>query len=71
MLLSDAVRTAEFWFSDEICSAISLRRMRTDRGAEKPSLTVSPEVWDQLKAYAALTLLEVSEASRAGAGPSE
>ena len=42
MLLSDAVRTAAFWFSDEICWAISLRRMRTDRGAEKPSLTVSP-----------------------------
>ena len=45
--------------------------MSARQAALQQGMTVSPEIWDQLKAYAALTLVEASEASRTGAGPSE
>ena len=41
------------------------------RAALQQGMTVSPNVWNQLKAYAALTLVQASEASRTGAGPSD
>ena len=34
-------------------------------------LAVDPEVWQQLKDFAAKTLVEASEQSRSGAGPAE
>jgi hypothetical protein len=34
-------------------------------------LTVDPEIWQQLKGFAAKTLVEASEQSRSGAGPAE
>ena len=45
--------------------------MSARQAALQQGMTVSPDAWDQLKAYAALTLVEASEASRTGAGPSE
>jgi len=39
--------------------------------ALEEGLTVSPEVWQQLKSFAAQTLVEASEESRSGAGPAE
>jgi len=39
--------------------------------ALEEGLTVNPEVWQQLKSFAAQTLVEASEESRSGAGPAE
>ena len=39
--------------------------------ALEEGLTVDPEIWQQLKSFAAQTLVEASEQSRSGAGPAE
>jgi LDH2 family malate/lactate/ureidoglycolate dehydrogenase len=39
--------------------------------ALEEGLTVDPEIWQQLKSFAAKTLVEASEQSRSGAGPAE
>ena len=39
--------------------------------ALEEGITVNPEVWQQLKTFAAQTLVEASALSRSGAGPAE